>query len=160
MVAAVTAHHGALDRNAALVHALGLVVILFGLSFLFPLAVSHAIADGAEAAYDEAIAITVAAGAGLWFVARKRRGELALRDGFLLVVLAWTGLAGFATLPLPIYVDGLSFTDAYFETMSGLTTTGATTRAVESHVLTSHTPPAGACAAVPLAARSRKEHRK
>ena len=126
MDAAVTVDHGALDRHAALVHALGLVVTIFGLSFLFPLAVAHYLGDGAEAAYDAAIAITIAAGAALWLAPCNRRGELTLRDGFLLVVLAWTGLAGFATLPLLIHFDGLSFTDAYFETMSGLTTTGAT----------------------------------
>ncbi len=127
MDAAATARHGALDRYAPLAQTLGLVVILFGLSFLLPLAVSHALGDGAEAAYDEAIAINVAAGAGLWLVSRKRGGELALRDGFLLVVLAWAGLAGFATLPLLLYIDGPSFTDAYFETVSAMTTTGATT---------------------------------
>jgi len=127
MDAAITARHGALARYAPLAHILGLVVMLFGLSLMFPLVVSHALRDGAEAAYNEAIAITVAAGAGLWLVSRKHRGQLALRDGFLLVVLAWTVLAGFATLPLLLYLDGLSFTDAYFEAISGMTTTGATT---------------------------------
>ena len=127
MDVAVVVRHGTLARHAPLAHSLGLVVMLFGLSFLFPLAVSHALGDGAEAAYDEAIAITVGAGAALWLVSRRHRAELALRDGFLLVVLVWTGLAGFATLPLLFYIEGLSFTDAYFEAISGMTTTGATT---------------------------------
>ena len=48
------------------------------------------------------------------------------RDGFLLVALVWTAMPGFATLPLLLYLPELSFTDAYFETVSGLTTTGAT----------------------------------
>jgi len=48
------------------------------------------------------------------------------RDGFLLVSLVWTVLPAFATLPLLIFLPELSFTDAYFETVSGLTTTGAT----------------------------------
>jgi len=42
------------------------------------------------------------------------------------VALVWTVLPAFATLPLLFYLPGLSFTDAYFETVSGLTTTGAT----------------------------------
>jgi len=42
------------------------------------------------------------------------------------VVLAWCGGAAFATLPLLLAIPGLAFTDAYFETMSGLTTTGST----------------------------------
>ena len=57
---------------------------------------------------------------------RRFRRELQPRDGFLLVTLGWTVLPAFATLPLLFHLPGLSFTDAYFETMSGLTTTGAT----------------------------------
>lgn len=48
------------------------------------------------------------------------------RDGFLLVTLAWVMMAAIATVPLLMAIPGLSFTDAFFETMSGLTTTGAT----------------------------------
>jgi trk system potassium uptake protein TrkH len=57
---------------------------------------------------------------------RKFEYDLKPRDGMLLVVLAWTGGAAFATVPLLMLIPGLSFTDAYFETISGLTTTGAT----------------------------------
>jgi trk system potassium uptake protein TrkH len=50
-----------------------------------------------------------------------------VKDGFLLVVLVWTVLPAFSTLPLLIYFwPKMSFTDAYFEAVSGLTTTGAT----------------------------------
>jgi len=52
-----------------------------------------------------------------------------VRDGFLLVAFTWTLLPAFATLPLMLYLPQLSFTDAYFETVSGLTTSGATTLA-------------------------------
>ena len=52
--------------------------------------------------------------------------QLTVRDGFLLVVLTWTALPALATLPLLLYIPSLSFTDAYFEAVSGLTTTGAT----------------------------------
>ena len=52
--------------------------------------------------------------------------ELQPRDGFLLVSLVWTVLPAFATIPLMLYIEGLTFTDAYFETIAGLTTTGAT----------------------------------
>jgi trk system potassium uptake protein TrkH len=52
--------------------------------------------------------------------------DLEPRDGFLLVSLAWLGGAAFATVPLLGGIGGLSFTHAYFETASGLTTTGAT----------------------------------
>ncbi len=49
-----------------------------------------------------------------------------MRDGFLLVALGWAGLPALAALPLMFFLPGLSFTDAYFECVSGLTTTGAT----------------------------------
>jgi trk system potassium uptake protein TrkH len=115
-----------LVRYAPLAQTLGLMLVLFGLSILFPLALAHFLADGAEAAYDRAIAITVGCGAVLWVVARGHEGELQIRDGFLLVVFTWTVLPAFATLPLMLYLPGLSFTDAYFEAVSGLTASGAT----------------------------------
>src|SRR5262249_28028607 len=57
---------------------------------------------------------------------RKHRAELQARDGFLLVSLVWTVLPAFATIPLLLHIEGLTFTDAYFESVAGLTTTGAT----------------------------------
>ncbi len=66
----------------------------------------------------------------LWAVARRSSAELKPRDGVLLVVLTWTVLPLFASLPLLAYFyeagAPISFTDAYFEAMSGLTTTGST----------------------------------
>ncbi|MCS6945459.1 MAG: potassium transporter TrkG, partial [Sutterellaceae bacterium] len=95
-------------------------------AMLVPLAVAFFGADAALRAYDEAFLITLAVGAGLWFATRRYQRELAPRDGFLLVTLVWTTLPAVATLPLLLHLPDLSFTDAYFETMSGLTTTGAT----------------------------------
>jgi trk system potassium uptake protein TrkH len=115
----------ALERYAPLAHTFGLIVMIFALSILAPLAVSHAMGDGAEAAYDEAIAITFGAGALLWLVSRGHSGELQVRDGFLLVAGVYVMLPAFATLPLILQIDGMSFTDAYFEAASGLTASGA-----------------------------------
>ncbi|OYY62343.1 MAG: potassium transporter Trk [Hydrogenophilales bacterium 28-61-11] len=70
--------------------------------------------------------MTLASGVLIWLFTRKARRELQTRDGFLLVLLTWTSLPAFATLPLLIYLPELSFTDAYFETVSGITTTGST----------------------------------
>ncbi len=105
---------------------LGGVLMLFGLAMLVPLAFAWLGNDAALSAYDESIVITLACGALLFFGCRRERRELQTRDGFLLVSLVWTVLPAFATLPLLIYIPGLSFTDAYFEAVSGLTTTGAT----------------------------------
>lgn len=114
-------------RIAPVLHTLAVVIMLFAMTMLVPLAFSFVLRDGATTAYDEAFLITLACGIVLWLLTRKRgRAELRARDGFLLVSLVWTSLPAFATLPLLIYLQELSFTDAYFETVSGLTTTGAT----------------------------------
>src|SRR4030065_1342765 len=69
---------------------------------------------------------TLSIGLLMWLVARRYKGELSIRHGYLLVVGMWTAMPAVATLPLLLMLPGLSFTDAYFETMSGMTTTGAT----------------------------------
>jgi len=106
---------------------LGGVLMIFALAMLVPLGFAWAGHDAALYAYDEAIVITFAVGALLFFGLRGRdRRELLPRDGFLLVTLVWATLPAFGALPLMFHLDGLSFTDGYFEAMSGLTTTGAT----------------------------------
>ncbi len=113
-------------RLLAVLNVLSVVILIFALCLLFPLACSFLLGDGAQTAYDEAVVFTSLAGALLWAMTRKHRRELHPRDGFLLVALVWTVLPAFATLPLLLYLPELSFTGAYFETVSGLTTTGAT----------------------------------
>ena len=105
---------------------LGRVIMVFGVSMLLPLTVSMSIGDQAQFAYDVALVSTVCTGLLLWVGTRRYAGELKARDGFLLAVLIWVLVPAFAALPLMIYISDLSFTDAYFEAMSGLTTTGAT----------------------------------
>lgn len=115
-----------MSRIAPVLNVLSKVVMLFSAAFLLPLALSWTLDDGAQRAYDEAIVITFVAGALTWLLTRKSQRELQTRDGFLLVLLVWTSLPAFATLPLLIFMPDLSFTDAYFETVSGITTTGST----------------------------------
>lgn len=107
-------------------HILSKVLMLYALAFLVPLGVSLALADGAHMAYDEAILVTFLSGAVLWLFTRRGRRELQTRDGFLLVVLIWATLPLYSTIPLLFALPQLSFTDAYFEAVSGLTATGAT----------------------------------
>jgi trk system potassium uptake protein TrkH len=105
---------------------LSLVLVLFAGSMLVPLAFSWGYADGAHAAYAKAMGITLLAGAGLWAATHRAGRELQVRDGFLLVALVWTVLPAFATLPLMLQLRELSFTNAFFEAVSGLTASGAT----------------------------------
>ncbi|MDO8958386.1 MAG: potassium transporter TrkG [Rhodocyclaceae bacterium] len=97
----------------------------FALTLLVPLLLSWWWRDGATTAYDEAFLLSFGAGFVLWWAARHEKHELKVRDGFLMVVLVWTLLPAFACLPLLFHLN-ISFTDAYFEAVSGLTTTGAT----------------------------------
>ena len=113
-------------RILPVLHVLSVVILIFALFLVFPLAWSFILADAAQTAYDEALVLTASAGVLLWAITRKHRRELQPRDGFLLVALVWTVLPAFATLPLLFYLPELSVTDAYFETVSALTTTGAT----------------------------------
>lgn len=69
---------------------------------------------------------TWVSGALLWRKTRNRRRELTIKDGFLLVTLVWLVLPAYAALPFMFTVHGMSWFDAYFEAMSGLTATGAT----------------------------------
>ncbi|MBI5786019.1 MAG: TrkH family potassium uptake protein [Rhodocyclales bacterium] len=114
-------------RFLSVFNALGAIVFVFGLTMLVPVGVSWWTADGAQTAYDESIVVTLFAGAALWLATRrKQRVELRVRDGFLLVTLTWMVVPIFGALPLLIHIPGLSITDAYFESASGLTTTGST----------------------------------
>lgn len=65
---------------------------------------------------------------GMLFVVGNRGAvnHFTLRHGFVLTALSWVVLSAFGALPFVFSHLGLSYTDAYFETMSGLTTTGAT----------------------------------
>lgn len=113
-------------RLAPVLHVLGLVILIFSFTMLAPLLTAFFAHDAAQHAFDEAFAVTLAAGFALWLGGRRWKRELKVRDGFLLVLLVWTGLPAFATLPFLVYAPGMGFTDAYFETISALTTTGAT----------------------------------
>ncbi len=108
------------------VHVLSKVLMIYACAFLLPLAISLGLADGAHRAFDVAIAATLVSGFALWLLSRRNRRELHTRDGFLLVVMVWTIMPLYSTIPLLAYMPALSFTDAYFETVSGLTATGAT----------------------------------
>ena len=113
-------------RLLPVLEVLSVVIAMFALAMLLPLGVAFLYDDAARHAYGKGVGVTFAAGAVLWSATRGNRAELQPRDGFLLVALVWTVLPAFATLPLLQQLPGLSFTDAYFETVSGLTASGAT----------------------------------
>ena len=107
-------------------NAFGSLLAFFSVLYVIPLAAALWYRDGTLTSFLTAAVGTLALGHALRAATRRHKRELKARDGYLLVVLAWTGMAAFATVPLLIHEPSRSFTDAYFETMSGLTTTGAT----------------------------------
>jgi trk system potassium uptake protein len=110
----------------AVAYALGLLLAAFALTFLLPIACSLLMGDGLAARF--LLAAALAGGGGLLLAAATARlkRELRARDGFLLVTLGWLLLSAAAAVPFLLALPALSFTGAYFEAMSGLTTTGST----------------------------------
>jgi trk system potassium uptake protein TrkH len=113
-------------RTLTVIHALGLMLMVFSLAYLMPILTSLIYDDGTLNDFVLTMVWTLASGVLMWLLTRRYQSELSIRHGYLLAVTMWTAMPAFATIPLLLVIKDLSFTDAYFETMSGLTTTGAT----------------------------------
>jgi len=106
---------------------LGILLMIFSLTQLPPVFISHYYDDGAAVAFISSFFITLIAGFLIWVPVYRVKEELRTRDGFLITVLFWTILGLFGAIPLWLSTEpDLSLVDAVFESMSGLTTTGAT----------------------------------
>ena len=105
----------------------GLLLMVFSTTVLPPIAVSLWYQDSEINAFIHAFLVILLSGLFIWLPVRNMRKELRIRDGFVVVVLFWFvfGLVG----SLPLYLSHsleATFTDALFESISALTTTGAT----------------------------------
>ncbi len=116
-----------MGRTLTVIHALGLMLAVFSAAYIMPVVTALIYADETMMLdFLLAMVWTFASGVLMWMLTRRYKGELSIRHGYLLVVAMWTAMPAFGTIPLLLMIPGLSFTDAYFETMSGMTTTGAT----------------------------------
>lgn len=105
----------------------GLLLVLFSVSMLPPMLVGWWYADGAILPFAEAAGLTLTLGLLCWLPVRRLRSELRNRDGFVVVVLFWVVLSLLSALPFTLAErPHMHFVDAVFESVSGLTTTGAT----------------------------------
>lgn len=105
----------------------GLLLMLFSSSMLVPLVMALVQDDNTTTGFLAALGITWLAGLLLWLPVRNYRHELRIRDGFLITSLFWTVLGLFGSLPFYLTESlQLSPAEAIFESISGLTTTGAT----------------------------------
>jgi trk system potassium uptake protein TrkH len=110
----------------AVAHVLGLMMAFFATSFILPMVCSIIVQDGLLIDFAVAAGINVVLGLLIAALTRRHKRELKARDGFLLVTLAWVLMSASASIPFLIALPHLSFTDAYFEAVSGLTTSGGT----------------------------------
>lgn len=106
---------------------IGLLLMIFSLTQLPPILVDVIYAQHQYPIFLTALLLTLSAGLGLWLPFRKIKRDFRIREGILVVVSFWFVLSLFATIPFLLSNSlEMSFSDAFFESMSGLTTTGAT----------------------------------
>jgi len=115
-----------MQRFCTLAFVLGLILMIFGLTYALPIFTSLYFDDGMAQHFLRGMSLNIGLGGLLAAITMQFRGDLKTRDGYLLVAFFWLLMASAATLPLMWGIPGLTFTDAFFETMSGFTTTGAT----------------------------------
>ncbi len=106
---------------------LGLLLMVFSTTMLPPALVGFLYRDRTVMPFIEGFSILFLLGFLLWFFLRRAKQEMQLRDGFVVVVMFWAGLGLAGALPLMLAErPSLTFFDAVFESVSALTTTGAT----------------------------------
>lgn len=111
----------------AIIRILGLLVALFSVTMIPPAAISLIYQDGGGLPFVLAFILCLCTGLMFWYPNRSKKSDLRAREGFLIVVLFWTVLGSFGAIPFILLEQPtMSFADAFFESFSGLTTTGGT----------------------------------
>ncbi|WP_440996764.1 TrkH family potassium uptake protein [Arhodomonas sp. SL1] len=114
-------------RFDAVQRILGVLLMVFSLTMLPPALLSLVTGDGAHTAFLVTTGLLVLLGFALWLPVRKLRRELRIRDGFFIVAMFWVVLGVSGAVPFLLESrTGMGLADAVFESISGLTTTGAT----------------------------------
>jgi len=111
-------------RFNSVFHMLGNLLVFLGLTMILPLLCSLYYREPEAIAFLWSIALTV--GAGFWMRRFRFDYQISHKEGFSVVTLGWLLAAFFGAIPFLLSGTFTSFWDAYFETMSGFTTTGAT----------------------------------
>ncbi len=112
--------------KSALLTVLGGVLILFSMTLSIPLVFALIFVESTTGLFLQSMIACAACGFLLMLLFRGSQREMLPKDGFMLVILVWGVLPAFGGLPLMLHIEDLSFTDAYFESVSALTTTGST----------------------------------
>jgi trk system potassium uptake protein TrkH len=105
---------------------IGVLIFFFGLTMIFPLIVGVFYRDQSVVPLLESMGITVAAGLILYLIFRETRAAvISQREGMAIVAVGWTAVGLFGAIPFYLGDSPFTFTDAFFESVSGFTTTGA-----------------------------------
>ncbi|MBW2514055.1 MAG: TrkH family potassium uptake protein [Deltaproteobacteria bacterium] len=113
-------------RWRLILHVVGLLTLFFGLTMAAPLAIDLYFKDGSGLAVLMSLAITILFGSFMTLAFRGSQiADIRQREGMAIVFFGWTAMGLFGALPFFLAGEGISFTDAFFESVSGFTTTGA-----------------------------------
>jgi trk system potassium uptake protein TrkH len=111
----------------SVLNVLGALLALFSVYYALPLLTAFIYGERESLiVFSQCAGMTLAVGVALLLATWRFRRELKPRDGYLLVSLSWLAVTAAAALPMMLGSPQLSFTDAFFESMSGLSTTGST----------------------------------
>lgn len=113
-------------RFRAIQRILGAIVGLTSLIFVPPLLIAIVLDEVTVTPFVDSLSLALVAGFALWFPVRRVDYELRLRDGFFVVTMTWVVVGLVGAIPFMLATPHLSFADAVFESVSGITTTGAT----------------------------------
>ena len=113
-------------RIKVVVHYLGLLITIIGICMLIPLVWSLWYGEACSFAFAVSTGISVGSGLLLWRLIPVSEKRLSRREAILLVSSGWILASVYGSFPYVISGTFLSYCDAYFEAMSGFTTTGAT----------------------------------
>ena len=105
---------------------LGVLLCIMAVAMMIPAVVDAAVGSADWQVFTTAAAVTLFIGVSMILTTRSGWQGFSLRQAFIMTNLAWLVIAAFGALPLAFSDLGLSATDAFFEAMSGVTTTGAT----------------------------------
>ncbi len=105
---------------------IGILMSTLALAMCLPAVADAAVNNPDWGVFALAAAFTLLIGVMLMLTARSRARNLNQRQAFILTALSWTIIPAFGALPFTFSELELSYTDSFFEAMSGITTTGST----------------------------------
>ena len=108
----------------ALLKLFSILVMFFSISFIVPIITSFIYKDGALSIFVITFSIVFMVGFLGWLISKNNTEEMTHKDGFLVITLFWIVLSSAGSIPF--ILSGMTFIDSFFESMSGITTTGAT----------------------------------